>query len=394
MGSLFPVAVLANSRRYIYMEKRFLYLVGKKLAGEAGKSELDELDRLMKQDKELEQVYTSLFASKALLTNDDLLNAEQAYAAHFVKMQLNKQFETNASDENSSPVKVVALPRRKYRIAMWIAAASMLVVAGVYGIYNSLDTKKQHQQQPVAHMASSQNEIATKKGSKTNVRLPDGTQVWLNSDSKITYAENFQGSTREVQLTGEAFFDVVRDTTRPFIIHTPAISIKVLGTAFNVRSYPDEENTETSLVRGTIEVTLNNQADKKIILKPRDKLSVANIADKLPVAVPGNDAGDNIPVMTLAKMKYLPQDTAHSAEILWIDNKLAFDNEPLEKVASKISRWFNKDVVIKSVALKSLRFTAIFENESLEEVMEALQLTNNILNYSINNSTVIIDLKN
>src|SRR4029078_631833 len=100
------------------------------------------------------------------------------------------------------------------------------------------------------------NTVSTKRGSKSKVQLPDGTQVWLNADSRIAYNEKFQGNLREVTLEGEAYFDVVRDEKRPFVIHTAAIDIKVLGTAFNVRSYANEKNTETSLIRGSIEVTL------------------------------------------------------------------------------------------------------------------------------------------
>ena len=100
--------------------------------------------------------------------------------------------------------------------------------------------------------------------------------AWLNADSKLTYDENFRGDYREVSLEGEAFFDVVKDKTRPFIIHTKTLDIRVLGTAFNVSAYESEKNTETALFRGSVEVTLHNNPEKKIVLKPNEKLMVNN----------------------------------------------------------------------------------------------------------------------
>src|SRR5688500_5127566 len=128
--------------------------------------------------------------------------------------------------------------------------------------------------------------------------------------SKLTYNQNFLDSTREVQLTGEAYFDVVPAVSQttgqriPFIIHTSSIDVKVLGTAFNVRSYPGEKTTETALIHGSVEVTLHNSPDKKIILKPKEKLVVLNddTAEDNNAVAP-NNAADNAPMMTLRKIR-------------------------------------------------------------------------------------------
>ena len=97
---------------------------------------------------------------------------------------------------------------------------------------------------------AAQNTVSTRKGSKSNVQLPDGTMAWLNADSKLIYDENFRGDFREVSLEGEAYFDVVKDKTKPFIIHTKAIDIRVLGTAFNVRAYETEKEYGNFIVQG------------------------------------------------------------------------------------------------------------------------------------------------
>ena len=117
------------------------------------------------------------------------------------------------------------------------------------------------------------NEVVAKRGTKTKIILPDGSQVWLNSDSKLSYGERFNDTIREVSLEGEAYFDVIKDKNRPFIVMTNALNIRVLGTAFNIKSYAQDATIETTLIRGMIEVRKNNEpATKKIVLTPNEKL--------------------------------------------------------------------------------------------------------------------------
>src|SRR5690606_10988350 len=139
-------------------------------------------------------------------------------------------------------------------------------------------------------------EIMTQKGVRKQLILPDGTEVWLNADSKLSYDNSMNDSDiRSVNLEGEAFFDVVKDVHRPFYIVTKEISIKVLGTAFNVKAYPEENKTETSLLRGSIELVVNERPKEKFMLKPNEKLAVTK--NKLIEEVEGgtsNLASNNI----------------------------------------------------------------------------------------------------
>src|SRR4030095_9403678 len=119
--------------------------------------------------------------------------------------------------------------------------------------------------------------VATKNGNRTKIVLPDGSQVWLNAGSNLDYNNlNFNKDVREVSLNGEAYFDVAKNAGKPFIIHTKKMDIKVLGTTFNVRSYSDEKITEAALIKGSIEVTLKDRKDQKIILKPNEKIIIPN----------------------------------------------------------------------------------------------------------------------
>jgi ferric-dicitrate binding protein FerR (iron transport regulator) len=206
------------------------------------------------------------------------------------------------------------------------------------------------------------------------VELPDGTQVWLNADSRITYNEEFQGKIREVNLTGEAYFDVVRDEDRPFVIHTEVIDIKVLGTAFNVRSYSDEENTETSLIHGSVEVTLRNHPEKKFTLKPNDKLIINN-AEAAPIAeqeTPEKPSSKEI-VLTWGKVNYQSKADTVATEAMWTRNKLAFDKKTMEDIALTLERWYDISVEIENEKIKSTEFSLTIEDESLQQVMEALR---------------------
>ncbi len=120
------------------------------------------------------------------------------------------------------------------------------------------------------------NEISTRPGSKSKVELPDGSVVWLNAGSTLTYDKDFGKENRAVTLIGEGFFDVTKNKEKPFIISTESISIKVLGTVFNVKAYKEDKQTETSLIHGSIEVTIKNRPNDKIILSPSEKLIVEN----------------------------------------------------------------------------------------------------------------------
>ncbi|MDB5229396.1 MAG: anti-FecI sigma factor, FecR [Chitinophagaceae bacterium] len=346
------------------MEERFLYLVRQELAQSITKSERLELQNILHTNKEFNQLYQSVFAKKDL-TEFELLEAEQAYASQAVRIQVNEEFE-----EEQRTASVIRPAKFKYaRFAI-----VFLAVATIIQFYFFLPAAE--------NKVTSKNEIATRKGSKSHILLPDGTSVWLNADSKIIYPANFTGDSREVQLTGEAFFDVAKNPRKPFIIHTGTMDVKVLGTVFNVRSYPRENTTEASLIHGMIEITLHGKEKKNIILKPNEKLTVLNsdasyIKTSSRETKKSLDATDEeMPLLALTKIHFNKRDSSN-AETSWVYNKLSFDNENMGRVFSKIEQWYNIEIVIEDENIKARHFTATFENKSLNEVMEALQVALN-----------------
>ena len=366
-------------------EERFWLLVSLKQSGEAPENELAELESYLKEYPEkrfqVERLNTMwLSASETTATQKEIAFNKhmQRLSNHLSEPVL--QYELGDNDDTIIQEKK---PKSTiYKKLAWVTgiAASLFIIWFVVAdSYTNTKTTK----------ATAQNTVSTKRGSKSKIQLPDGTEVWLNADSKITYNENFQGDIREVHLSGEAFFDVVRNEKKPFIIHTDVIDVKVLGTTFNVRSYANEKNTETSLIRGSVEITLRNNPDKKFMLKPDDKLIVQNENFK---AVPGKTAyekrEDKPILLTWDKIKYEKSDSS-AKETLWVKNKLSFDGESMEEIALKIERWYDVKVNITDNRLKKTEYTAVFNDESLEQVMEALQITGKF-RYAINKKDVTI----
>ena len=358
---------LSQYSKVIMNQERIWELISLKLSGEAQPQELAELESFLQENPEEGFRVETLIA----IWNShscEPSNKKAAFNRHMQRLSNHLsepvlQYENAVlPDENGNAERTVT-PMLRTRKLFWASGIAASLLIGFF-IYSTITANKGE------NPKNAGNTISTKRGSKTKISLPDGTQVWLNADSRITYNENFLGNAREVELTGEAFFDVVKDETRPFIIHTPAIDLKVLGTAFNVRSYADEKNTETSLIRGSVEITLVKSADKKkIILKPNDKLIVNNNGATL---LETGEGKAHTPVLTLGKINYKKEDNS-AVETLWIQNKLAFDEETLEEIALKIERWYDVKIVIADENLKKETYTATFEDKTLSEVMEALQ---------------------
>jgi transmembrane sensor len=361
-------------------DQRIELLISLKLSGEATPDELNELEALVKANPELLERIENLQKLWKQLGRRSTGLAEQSFEKHLQKLN-NEIFDSNAVSPSSADVSAVRpvrklLQKKYYRIMWGAAAASIFLSWFFFRSYDDTGVK------PINNI------VSTKEGDKASITLPDGSKVWLNGDSKITY-EDFRNKTREVYLSGEAFFDVAKDKTKPFIIHTRTISLKVLGTAFNVRSYDNEKETETALVHGSVEVTLRNRPDQKILLKPGEKLLVKNtpVNTSLKFKKPKRD--EATPIAVLTNMLYYGTDSS-SVETSWTKNELVFNDEPLEKIALNLERWFNVQITIANENLKKVRYTATLEeDDKLADFLEALKIAEGF-HYSIKNKEVII----
>ncbi len=368
--------------------ERIWNLMARKFSGDATAEELAELELLLLQSPQENysmEILLDLWNSKPELNRQ---YSENKYKELILRMRHTGIDEGRFTNNDEHIVgDNETKPNKSKKWFLW--AGSFIIIFGLavfFLLQHNKATGNTKQPEVLA-----KNEINTKYGSKTNIVLPDGTKVWLNAGSKMTYNKDYGINLREVNLTGEAYFDVIKNPQKPFIIHTNKINIKVLGTAFNVRCYPDEKNTETSLVRGSLEVTMKDGGEK-IILKPNEKLIFSN-NESLPVITSNNNPGKIIPnvpgnVFELSHLSVLPQDSS-IVETSWVNNKLVFRSETFEEVALKMERWYAVSIIFKNEKLKTKKFTGVFENETIEQALNALQLTTSFV-YRISDDSIFI----
>ncbi|MGC4231778.1 MAG: DUF4974 domain-containing protein [Niabella sp.] len=346
--------------------KKLVILFNKKKAGNISLQELHELNQLLQQYPEYNIINDSLeqFFDEPLSFEGV---SQQKTEAAFDRLHSKISSHSPVGSPEKRAVKV------RYIGRLAIAASFALIV--VLGISIIMDRKP-------ATVPSEDNTIAavTTKGSKSSVVLPDGTKVWINGDTRLSYQKDFGVTTRDVFLSGEAYFDVAHDKAHPFIVHTDAFDIKVLGTAFNVKAYSGDANAQATLIRGAIEVALNQREGKNIFLKPSEKIVVKNINRTKTEA-------ETLPEIAVSTIK--PIADSSSVETIWVQNKLAFDQEPFENIARELERWYGVEVKIYNHHLKSKRFSGVFENKSVDEVLEAIQLAGRF-QYSYKNNTIEI----
>ncbi|MCL4482520.1 MAG: FecR domain-containing protein [Bacteroidetes bacterium] len=189
--------------------------------------------------------------------------------------------------------------------------------------------------------------VSTPLASHTSFNLPDGSKVWLNAGSTITFPELFDQKQRSVKLIGQAYFDVKKDKV-PFCVETNQFTVKVLGTSFDVLAYPGEEASVT-LERG--KVSLETSSGNEAVLNPGQQAVIENGSGRIE-----------------------QRDVDTGQFVAWKNNRLIFVEEPLEKVAIRLKRWFNVDITIEGESIKKIPVNGIIEYESIGEVMQLLEI--------------------
>jgi transmembrane sensor len=234
--------------------------------------------------------------------------------------------------------KAVARRFTLYRNLLRIAAVLIVgLITSITVLYN----------RPVKQLYTAVTEtISTPYGARTNFKLPDGSEVWLNSGSAISFPRQY-GEIRNVVLKGQAYFHVLKDG-KPFIVKTGYGSIEVMGTSFDVKAYSDE-NFETTLVEGSVKVI--NNTNKIATLKPGQQ-SVITSANEFSLYEV------NTELITS-----------------WRDGKLMFVKEPFQNVAKALERWYNVKIELQGEQLKKLCYTGTIEMETFSEVLELINIT-------------------
>jgi len=206
------------------------------------------------------------------------------------------------------------------------------------------------------------NTITTPNGGEYEVILPDGSHVWLNAASAIRFPAAFTGNTRKVEINGEAYLEIVKNEKAPFIVVSGKHSVEVLGTKFNIHSYPKEEDITTTLIQGSIRIAAGKYTK---VLQPGQQ-SLVNTS-----------ANSNIRLATGVNMDEV---------LAWRNGKFIFDDASLKTVVSQLERWY--DVNIDYAGMEDYRFNGeISRNVSLSKVLKMMELTSNI-HYKINDRNI------
>ncbi|MDN5201067.1 FecR domain-containing protein [Fulvivirgaceae bacterium BMA10] len=250
-----------------------------------------------------------------------------------INRQINLTKETNT-------VRIKSLKTIHLRRTYWIAASILLILSSV-GIFSLLE------QQVWKTVVSVSVEKKAAAGQKLSIRLPDGSQVKLNGESNIKYPETFSDSVREVYLTGEAFFEVEKDRSRPFIIHSAEIQTTVKGTSFNIKAYPNSETIEVAVLSGLVEVMRKNTSSK-ILLNRQE-------------AVAYNRQSQNLGLLAFSE-----------SMTSWRNGVIIFDKADFKEIVEVLERWYGVKFVLNKKVDMGDGFIGRYENESLKTVMESL----------------------
>ena len=363
------------------------HLLSRKLTGEASSEELHELQELCDQypafARQMEAV-ENIWNHEAEQDNDYL---EATYHLHYQKMKAlgiePGHTDEVKEEEQSTNSSFFRTHRRKL-----LAFATLAVVISI-SLFLVL-TKKETAAATVMADAAVPKEVVTKNGSSTKFTLPDGSTVWLNAGSKLDYTRIGETGNREIYLTGEAFFDVVKNPKRPFIIHTSSIDVKVLGTKFNVKAYPEDKTVETSLVQGSVEVFVKSRPGEKYLLKPNQKLVLLNTTEQAVNELPANEVKPNLnlPIIAIKRLTYTETDTV-AVETSWTQSKLVFKDEAFSDVARKMERWYDVEIIFRNKKLEEELLNGDFRKETLTQALEGLRFTTDF-KYKIEGNTVII----
>lgn len=347
---------------------RIYELISRKLSGEVTGEELQELHEYFQKnpdDQYFDELITSYWNSPHENQKDDTDSDE--HFNHILQMadEAPRMTDPQTEDELIQFENSIRLRKKRSLIQGFAIAASFIAIIFLSWWFTSL--KKDD---ATAQTLSRQSEIVANKGTRSRIILPDSSIVFLNADTKLNYPRQFNKNKREVYLDGEAFFNVKRDPTRPFIVHTSGIQVKVLGTTFNVKAYSADKSIETSLITGSIEVTVNKRPNEKITLSPNAKLVIKNL-ELVETSVEKKEEHVS-PDFAINPLKHDPKDNT-IAETQWIENRLVFRDETFEEVARMMERWYNVIIEIEDEALKSTLLSGTFENETIEQALDALK---------------------
>ena len=334
---------MEKKERYIELLERFMQ----------GISSMEEEQELLNglREPDFEMLLSDYYRMKWEACKSKSLDAE-TQCRMFVRIK--EQIEGKTRMEQTRQVNFPML-RRWWKQAV---AAVLIGCIGGLSVYGWMAISKQEEQHFV---------VSADCGQRSHVLLPDGTEVWLNSHTQLSYTTDYGKKERRVDLEGEAYFEVAKDKEHRFVVRAGGMDVEALGTTFNVKAYKEDKTLTTTLLEGKVRTTIGQ---KEAILYPDQQVEYNKEKGTLQVSRPEN--------AVYASM--------------WRHGELAFSGETLEEIASLFQRLYNVEVRFDSDKIKQYRFSGVIKNNSLENVIELISLTAPI-EYVVKKDTIVLSEK-
>lgn len=321
-------------------------LILAQLSGNATEAELSELEQWLKSDKANGRLYSEVKNTYWCRPNTDS-EEKRNQVFNRIKQQI---------DIPTPQVQVSNKGRGRRLLLTGIAAASV-VFALMLGWWMLNDPQ---QETEIAQL-----EKFCPRGKKLHFQLPDGSEVWLNADSKLLFPEKFTGAKRSIKLQGEAFFKVKRNVDQPFVVSTQNAVIQVLGTSFNINSRNGNSSTYTTVVSGKVRVS-----DLQLV-------NSVDLVKNQHVSISPDGAVGAISVVNANELTG------------WTNNILFFDDVSLAEVIVELERWYDMDFEVKDSVLLTKQVRAKFENPSIDQILDHISSVLSF-NYTIEEGKVLI----
>lgn len=322
------------------------------------------LDRFMRGETspEEEKLLLAWFreedAQESILTfyREHWIEAADKELPEEVQLRMLNQIKLRMKTEKES-LKETKLLSRKFSLKRLFPYAAAVILCAAVGISAHLYTLR-------SLPAEMEYLVEADKGQRANMTLPDGTKVWLNSHTQISYKNNYGVEDRTVKLTGEAFFEVAKDKEHRFIVKTDGLDVEALGTSFNVKAYREDKDIVATLFSGSIRAISKKHAT---LLSPDQQVRLDRSNGEMQL-----DSSENV---AYARM--------------WRNSELAFEGETLNDIAIRLNRLYNVHVEFKSEKIKKYRFSGVIKNNSLDNVFEIISLTAPIIYESLGDTIVL-----
>lgn len=329
-------------------EKNFEDLMIDYFSGAISETDQQHLSELLKSNRDFKMRFDEMLKIRAMSYVPGIEAQKQSNYTKILE-QINDTPTFNSSRTWFSNFR---------KIAAVIAFVISVSVASYY-IYSDISSRAD---------TAFQYETFSPIGSQTKIILPDSTVVWLNSGSSLKYSKAYGKKNREVTLTGEGYFEVKKDKSKPFYVHTDSLDVRVLGTTFNVKAYADEANVTVSLIEGSVDVSLPTSKNKgSRLMKPNEKI-VFNKQTK--------------------KIESSEVDASRSS--LWTTGKLCFVDATLEQISKDLERKYDVKIQITSDKIKNELFSGSLNlNLSLKEVLSYIDVDKKFNIYQTGDSILI-----